>query len=301
MSIFEWLFKRKLWRFKKALSANNTNVETDVSFLQRCINQEYFEVEEFRDWNTNSEFKKILEPLNNGDNLKAIQLAKELSIKFNDFGLIYKWWAIALIRINNLLEAKEVIKEGLRKSKSKFDLCNLMGEIESKVGNIDEAIYWWAQGLHCQRSLPNNGNSIDSFLFLYYVSQGLGLSNCAQSFILMVDLLKPGQIRLSTDKANSLIQLTKNRKNDQIINVIHSLVDKYLSVKKSNTNIDSSEVDKLIKIALDRNNNARTDAIKKLGDIGDKRAIAPLKQIYDNELGFERFDAKDAIDKILGK
>ncbi len=59
------------------------------------------------------------------------------------------------------------------------------------------------------------------------------------------------------------------------------------------------EVSKLIRTAQNKNVEfeERGKAIRKLGEIGDSRAIEPLMQIYCTELHLIRLDALDAVEK----
>ena len=280
-----------------------SNQKIDSAFIEKCINQQYFEIDESRSWDSDPDFNEILTPLNNGNYSLAIETCLKYSVKYNDFGLLFTWWSKALMKKGDIISSKNVLIEGLSKSKSKFDLLNSMGELEFQKSNIKDAIFWWSQGLHCQRSVPRNGDCEDSFLFLYYVSLGLDLPDCAKSFIQVVDLINPGEIRLSPEYGNSIIRLTKLTKNDDLIKIVRTLVDKHLSGKKVTTKVISVEFNDLIKVASDSNltDQQRYEAIRKLGEIGDKRAIEPLMRIYKNEITIASLDAKEAIDKILGR
>ena len=51
----------------------------------------------------------------------------------------------------------QVLDLGLAKVKRKYKLCYVYGRVEWKSGNIKEAIYWWAQGVHSYEAYaPNN-------------------------------------------------------------------------------------------------------------------------------------------------
>jgi len=206
-------------------------------YINKCLSKEYSEAEEIREWNSIEGYSKIIDPLNSSNNQLAAIEAEKLCKVYIDFHHIYQWRGLALKRMKDYTKAKEVLQEGLKKSKSLFDLCNLLGDIERDLGNISEAVYWWSQGMHLQESLSqrNYGGSEDSYLFLYYVAKGLGLSDSADAFILRVDSIKPGQIRLNENEANRLILLSRNEKDKAMGNsievVINKLVETYILPK----------------------------------------------------------------------
>jgi hypothetical protein len=152
---------------------------TEDKYVNDCLQQKYEEVAETRSWNSDPAFRKVLGPLNSGDNAAACREAELLMTQFNDFADLYEWWGDALLRMRSLDKARQVLKNGLGKTKQKYALCNLLGKVEWKARDIDQAVYWWAQGLHCQESLKasNYGDSDGAYLCLHYVAEVCGCPN----------------------------------------------------------------------------------------------------------------------------
>jgi len=294
-----------------AIEINNEKEITDHaevpdSYVNDCLIQKYVEKPEERKWDSDTKFKDILEPLNNGNYNKACEEADKLSKEFGDFDLIYSWWAKALMRMKSFDQARQVLLQGLGKSKGKWNLCNRLGEVEWESGNGKEAVYWWAQAMHCQESLDDFGQDSGSYLYLHYFADGLGLSDCASAFIGRSDQIRPGMVRLDHSYSQGLRALARNNKGLGIEEVIKGLYEKYFAPSKSKGGDSSqdAEVDRLIRL-LDINQNddhkSREEAAKRLGDIGDPRAIGPLMAATRDILIGVQWAAEEALKKIKGK
>jgi hypothetical protein len=148
----------------------------DEQYVKDCLQQKYYELSETRSY-SDPAFQKVLDQMNSGDNVAACREAEALIVEFSDFASLYYWWGSALQKIGSLDKARQVLRGGLEKAKKKYMLCNCMGEVEWKTRNLDQAVYWWSQGIHCQESLngSNYGHDVGAYLYLYYVSEGLKL------------------------------------------------------------------------------------------------------------------------------
>lgn len=203
-------------------------VDEEGLYHKRCLEQAYFEEDEPRSWHSHPEFRKVLDPLNEGDYARACEEAENLAATFADFGVVYCWWAKALLETRSYDRAREIVRQGLARSRSKFALCNQLGEIEWKSGNIKEAVYWWAQGLHCQESLKGYGGAEGAYLYLHYVADALGLSRCASAFLLRVDQVRPGGVRLTRQPAHQLRRLAWRQAPWGTPEILEALVDRYI-------------------------------------------------------------------------
>ncbi|MEN6455210.1 MAG: ankyrin repeat domain-containing protein [Prolixibacteraceae bacterium] len=208
------------------------------SYLHRCIEQRYFEQEETRAWNCDQAFEKILDPLNSKNYARACIEAEFLVPNYKDFATIFFWWGGALLKMKEYDKARSLLVKALENTREKFVLCNRLGEIEWGTRNISEAVYWWSQGMHCQESLSskNYGSETGSYLYLFYVAQGLGLEDCASTFISRSDTIEPGRIRLEQQIGNDLIELARNAKDSSISQVLKGLQKKYFLNKFMNEN-----------------------------------------------------------------
>jgi len=209
--------------------------EVEEQYVSDCLRQEYKELPEARSWNSDPAFHAILSPLNSGDNAAVCREAEALIKHFYDFADIYAWWGAALLRMGSLDKARQVLKDGLISANEKYLLCNRLGEVEWKARELNRAVYWWAQGLLCQESLraSNYGGSEGAYLYLHYVAEALGLSECSQAFLLRVDSIRPGMIRLNAETANDLIRLARTARNQSMKRVLKALVEKYIIPRKA--------------------------------------------------------------------
>ena len=175
-----------------------------ADYCNRCLVGKYKEEDESRSWDSDPRFRRVLDPLNAGQNAKARDEAEALAQQFPDFADVYVWWAKALLNDCNFAEAKRVLRDGLSKSKQKYPLLNLMGEVEWKSGSLSDAVYWWVQGLICQQTRQGFGEEVGAYLYLHHVADALGLSTLARPLRERVDSIRPGKIRLSPDAVDSL-------------------------------------------------------------------------------------------------
>jgi len=193
MRIIEWLFGGKKTQMGEAQQVKAT---TGQDYVTKCLVENYKEQDESRAWDSDPLFRTVLDPLNSGQNAKARDEAEALAQKFPDFADVYVWWAKAFLNDRNYTEAKRVLQDGLSKSKKKYPLLNLMGEVEWKSGSLSEAVYWWVQGLICQETRQGFGEDVGAYLYLYHVADALGLSALATQLRERVDFIRPGKIML---------------------------------------------------------------------------------------------------------
>jgi hypothetical protein len=283
----------------------------DEAYLSRCLTRQYTEEPESRAWNSDPAFRAVLDPLNNGDNLKACRAAEALAATHGDLALVYRWWGKALLNMREFDRARKLVTGALARTKQKFVLCNLLGEIEWKARRIADAVYWWAQSLHCQESLSqsNYGDDEGAYLYLHYVAQGCGAEECAAAFLTRVDEIRAGQIRLNSEAAGDLSGLARTIKDTKVPEVLNRLVATYITPpQESTTRADSAEVARLIrqleKVMQEQYGMGEVrdvEAAKRLGKLGDPRAIGVLTRVAKGarvmDLGDAAQEAVDAIKK----
>jgi tetratricopeptide (TPR) repeat protein len=256
----------------------------EEEYVRDCLRQQYEELPETRYWNDDPAFRRLLDPLNSGNNVQACSEAESLIPRFSDFADLYVWWGEALLRMGSLDKARQVLRDGLGKTKQKYPLCNLLGKVEWKALDIRQAVYWWAQGMHCQESLAeqNYGNDVGAYLYLYYVAEGIGLSDCSSALLTRVDQIRPGMVRLSTEMANDLSTLSRTARSTSASQVLQELVSTHIVPKRKGlAEADSAEIDRLIRQLEERDSLGyssvkNVEAAKRLGELGDPRALEPL-------------------------
>jgi hypothetical protein len=322
VSIIHWLFGTKkqdrLVVMKTAAEEQAQKAEPpslkprpvdEEQYVSECLQRKCEELPEARSWNSDPDFQKVLSPLNSGDNISACREAEALIARFGDFADLYAWWGAALVRMGALDKARQVLRDGLEKARGKYLLCNRLGEVEWKARDLDQSVYWWSQGMHCQESLAasNYGGSEGAYLYLYYVAEGIGLAECSRAFLMRVDTIRPGMIRLNTETANDLIALARSGKNRSVETVLKELVQKYMVLqRRSATVVDSNELRRLIRQLEEVANGTRdterdTDknAIKRLGEMGDPEAIEVLARVSRKCVLLDmKWAAQAAIEKI---
>ncbi len=230
MGIFDSLFGKR-----KKVESSETPVKWNIpissneeDYVRRCLEAEFQEEKEVRTFRSDAAFATVLTPLNSKEYAKAIKVGKQILPQFSDFDLAYTWLASAYRETNQIQNSKEILSEGLKKAKRKYFILTEMGETEWKSGNIDAALYWWSQALHC---LSNNPLDYNAYLLLSYVAKGAGTEEVEKVLLARVDSLRGGHVRLDSQTAERLTTLVKSKKSEAMKKVLYGLHEKYLMVK----------------------------------------------------------------------
>lgn len=304
---------------KKKSNVEEAQTESEEAYNRDCLTPKFIEEEETKTWEKVPECRHVLALLNNRDYVAVCREAEKLVSNFGDFAAPYRWWAEAFIEMGSYDEARHVLLQGLKTSKEKWLLLDSLGKVAWKSGDLKDAVYWWAQGMHCQESLEerNYGGGVETYLHLHYVADGVGLSDCASVFLLRVDEIRPEKIRLISQEAEELRSLARSGKTSGIERVLKELVNTYIiPARLSVKSVDTEEVNRLIRIleqALEQGEKSRDyekakkadeealEVIKKLGEIGNPRAIPALTRAR-NQISIGLSTAgEEAIKKIKGK
>jgi hypothetical protein len=291
----------------RALEATRAHPSVEVAadgdpFVLRCLDSAYSEQPEARRWNSLAEHREVLDPLNAGQYAIAAARAEALVPRHPDFHLLYWWRSKALLELGQLSDARAVALQGLARARSKHDLCNLMGCIEWEGGYLGEAVYWWAQGMHGQESLGDYGQSIESYLHLHYVADGVGATDCAEAFLVRVDCIRAGLIRLDKASAQRLVGLAESnvRLADSVRTVVRELVARYVQPRGTSAAPPSEELTRTIRRLemreeLGLSNEEILGSITRLGEIGDPAAIPALTRAL---ISSHSSAAAEAIERI---
>ncbi|MGH2740051.1 MAG: hypothetical protein ACRDH6_06190, partial [Actinomycetota bacterium] len=195
-------------------------------YVTRCLTPAFQEVEEPRSWR-DPEFSAVLDRMRQMERESRVTEAQGVIDRFPDFDLGYLWSGQALLAMGHLDRAREVLRRGIERSKSKYGFCEKLGEVEWRSGNLAEAVYWWAQGIHCQETLPNRGGDVGSYLYLHYVAEGMDLGDLAAALARHVDAIRAGQIRLEPTTAAELKALAASQGTSEILEVLALLRERY--------------------------------------------------------------------------
>jgi tetratricopeptide (TPR) repeat protein len=121
-------------------------------------------------------------------------------------------------------------KEGsrYREAEWKSVLLTDMGETEWKSGDIQAAVYWWSQAVHCLSFDPVDNKA---YLYLASVAAGLGFHDLMRSLYACADFsLKKHYIRqkrLIPEEKNALEALVRNNKTQALQKALRGLQAKY--------------------------------------------------------------------------
>jgi len=227
------LFKPKLIKIK-------TFPETDDDYVDQCFKIEFQEFEENRDWFDMPEAKAVTESGNTGKIEEALILAKTMQNRHPDFWFPYFWRAILYSKKRNYKDVWKVLLEGLELSKSKFDLCAKLGNLEWELAeDLPEAIKWWAKSIVIQISAKEFLNRDASmarlrwndspFFYLSYVAEQLGLSRPFWKLRGYADQINIDKHCFIPEEAEKLYAAVHNQGTVSIGKVIELLSEKYLS------------------------------------------------------------------------
>jgi hypothetical protein len=198
----------------------------EEEYIRKCTTPALREGREVRTFREIPEAQRVLGPLNSQRNEEAAREAEIITKRYSDWDVGYNWGATASLRLGDHDRARKLLREGLERAIRKGRLCTMMGEVEWKSQNIREALFWWAQDIHCQDAVKDYEES--PFLYLHYVAHGLDLPNIGASFISRVDQIRPGGIRLNPAPAANLRDLTRSQKTPGMPSILLALVDRYL-------------------------------------------------------------------------
>lgn len=199
----------------------------EEAYIRKCLEPHFREEREDREFWRDPEAQRVLGPLNAGRNEEAAREAETMAARYSDLDLCYDWGGQASLSLGAYDRARSLLQQGLDKAKRKSWICTVLGEVEWKARNTGEALYWWAQAIHCLESIKTYSNEIP-YLYLHYVAEGLGLSDVAAAFISRVDRIRPGQVRLNPSTAADLRNLARSEKTPGMARVLVDMRDRYL-------------------------------------------------------------------------
>jgi tetratricopeptide (TPR) repeat protein len=223
MSFWEKLFGQR--RQAASGSPAPSRQSESATFVQECAKTVYMEQAESRTGGDPA-FRHVPDALNARRYAEAGQMAQKVISDHPDLDLGYCWAASAYSGTQKYEEARSILTEGLRRAKRKCNLCIRLGNAERDLGNIQGAVYWWTQAVHCQQSI-RTGDEYDPYLYLAYVADALGLNDVAGSLFSRVDRMRPGTVRLSPAAEDTLRARVKDGDSTSMTSVLRSLHKQY--------------------------------------------------------------------------
>jgi len=198
------------------------------AYVDTCFQIEFQEFDDGRDWFQIPEAKAMTQAGNAGRIEEALQHAEVLREKYPDFYFSYYWFAVLYNMQARNVEAINALNDGLRLSKSKYELCEKYGNIELDMNHLPEAVKWWIKSIVVQVSTQSLGNFV-AFLHLSYVAEQLGLDSACSHLRQLVDRMRIGGIRLNAEPANKLYSTTRSQGTGSMKRAIEILDQEYLS------------------------------------------------------------------------
>jgi len=212
------------------------------SYVETCFHIEFQENKEDRNPSEIPEAKAVIETgaggPNPGDKVieEALRLVAVVRDKYPDFYFSYLWFAALYCKQKRYDDARNSLSEGLRFAKSKYKLCNMMGDTEWELGNLSEAVMWWTRSVIIQVGTKQLGE-YSPFLNLSYVAKQLGLDNTCALLRQYVDKIEYGGIRLTGNAVNELYAATRRHGTESMKQVMDTLDRKYLLVEATSVGI----------------------------------------------------------------
>jgi tetratricopeptide (TPR) repeat protein len=205
---------------------NLERAATEAEFVRKCLEPQYREEREDRKWDSPG-VKEVNTLLNSGKYEECARVAEAKAAESSDLDLYYDWGGSACLKMNDYDRARKIVLQGIAKGKRKNLNCNMMGEVEWKAGNAKEALYWWAQAVHCLESIKDHAEE-SPYLYLHYIADGVGLSSVAASLIDRVDQIRYS-VRLNATSAANLSNLVRQQATPGMRCVLTILHERYLT------------------------------------------------------------------------
>jgi len=211
---------------------------TETEFVRKCLEPQYREEKEDRMWDSPGA-KEINALLNSNKYEECARAAEAKAAENSDLDLYYDWGGSACLQMNDYDRARRIFLQGLAKGKRKSLNCSMMGQVEWKARNAKEAVYWWAQAVHCRESIKDYADE-SPYLYLYYVAEALGLPDVAAALIERVDRIRYS-IRLNAAPAADLRDLFRQQATPAMRDVLAGLRGRYLKPSPPPTDLSKAE------------------------------------------------------------
>ena len=157
-----------------------------------------------------------------------------------DFWYPYFWKAELCYRRDGYARAKDVVEQGLRCARTKYELCAKMAQIEWAEDRIDQAVVWWSKSIASYIEMerkswidPKHPGDDHSFLYLAYVAQALNLDPLSDRLLCYVDQINSAyhtdKVRLSEEMQTEIRQKAASIRDPEITKLLETLLSDYLT------------------------------------------------------------------------
>jgi tetratricopeptide (TPR) repeat protein len=203
-----------------------------AEYVRASLEPSFHGVPEPRTWREPS-LRGVVDALNAGRYQEAERAAERIIRRFADLHLGYVWLSDALQGEGQIDQARTVLLQGLQLARSKHSICRVLGEIELHAGNLEGAVYWWAQSVHSRERLQPVDVEVEAYLYLSVVAGAIsGLHDIASALEGKVDAARGGGIRLnpgaSSDLRSLVYESPPKPQRDAIGEVLRGLSEHYL-------------------------------------------------------------------------
>jgi hypothetical protein len=197
---------------------------TGDPYVDSCFQLDFDELDEPRVWHEIAELKDI-PLLADSDKKKALDAAEKALKAYPDYDFAYFWVG----NLRGLLaypgEPRKTYREGMKRSRSKLNLCIGVANWEFEQNNLAEAVRWYIRS--CALQLGGKMYRAEfPFLNLAYIAEGLNLAKCKTALLKQVERIR--NIKFDTEGANKRYRLAAEQGNDSIKKAISLLCDYYL-------------------------------------------------------------------------
>lgn len=182
------------------------STQSPNDYIARCTRPEFQGRPEPRTFSSSPKFQTVLEPQRRADYAGAIRAGLALLPEFADFDLLYCWLTSSYCRLRSFDEGIAIATKGLAQARRKNLLLHELGTLFSDAGNLEYAVYYWAQSI---LSCPDRASdAVWPYLYLSYIAEvRLHDTPAAASFRAHVDAIDFREPRLRSEAANRLYRL----------------------------------------------------------------------------------------------
>ena len=200
----------------------SVKLQRSDTYFEDCFWLPCEEIHDDRKFGDVPEMLEVAKLGNAGKVDEALRLAESVLLGHPDLDDVYYW--LGYLNNSKVMyeKAKEVLMDGMSKSKRKYSLYTLLGDIEYQAGKLSEAVKWWTRSIVSQLSIKEK-RDYSPFLYLAYVCEAMGLGVIAQKLFSEVDTIRFGKIRLVPSAQTNIHRLVRTQGTESMRRVLEEL------------------------------------------------------------------------------
>jgi tetratricopeptide (TPR) repeat protein len=194
------------------------------AFMDRCLNWAQKEEPETRDA-FSIPVVAAASILGSGRGTEEhVLLAEKLMLMYPDLDMPYYWLSHHYLLRKDFQRARDVLNQGLERSKRKRNLCNEYGFLEEEAGCLAEAVQWWLRGAVIQLTcgMPS---SYEPFMSLGYVAHLCGEKALSRRLLAIADSVR--NIRLDEKGEQHMIHIYRAADPETIAVAMRAFGERY--------------------------------------------------------------------------